>query len=122
MPKSLHYFKPGQDVTCVATTDLAGAEFVKIVPGGSYNVPHVAKCGADEVAFGVSIDAVAADEHVLVHTGGIVPVVAGGSLTAGARVYADSDGKATSAGTTNPAGQVIADAVSGDLASVHLSI
>lgn len=120
MPNSLHYFKPGQDVTAVATTDVVGGRFVTIGAGGVYNQPNVAHSAADDRPFGVAARDAEAGEHFLVHTGGIVPVTVAASVEAGAYVAAGADGKAVSADAATAHGIVLADAAADAEASVHL--
>lgn len=121
MVQSLHYFKPGQDVTSVANEDVTGARFVALGAGGTYNVPHVAHAEAGELTFGVSARDAKKGEEFLTHTGGIVPVTAGASLTAGSTVAAGADGKAVPAAEGAVArGLVLADAAANELASVHM--
>lgn len=119
MVQSLHFFKPGQDVTCIPTTDVEGARFVTVTEGGTYNRPHIAYAAADALTFGVTARDAKADEPVLTHTGGIVPVTAGEAVKAGDTVFAGADGKAVTTGTV-ARGIAIADAASGELASVHM--
>lgn len=121
MVQSLHYFKPGQDVTAVADSDVTGARFVALKAGGTYNVPRVAHSAAGERAFGVSARDAKEGEEFLVHTGGIVPITAGAALTAPAQIGADAEGKAVPVAEGGPVlGLLIADAANGELASVHM--
>lgn len=121
MVQSLHYFKPGQDVTSVPTANVIGARFVTLQAGGTENVPKIAHSAAGDLAFGVVARDADEGEEVLVHTGGIVPITAGESLTAGAKVAAGADGKAVAAADAAGAlGLVIADAQADTLASVHM--
>lgn len=121
MVESIHYFKPGQDVTAVPSSDVTGARFVTIGEGGTYNRPVVAHSAAGDRPFGVVARDADKDEPVLVHTGGIVPVTAGAALSAGGYVAAGADGKAVAATDAASAqGVVLADAATDELASVHL--
>lgn len=121
MVQSLHYFKPGQDVTCVPTAKVVGARFVTLQTGGAPSVPHVKHSAAGDRSFGVVARDAEKDEEVLVHTGGIVPITAGEALTAGSEVSAGADGKAVAtAADAKVLGLVIADAADAELASIHL--
>lgn len=121
MVQSLHYFKPGQDVTSVPTADVTGARFVSLQAGGAAQVPNVAHSEAGDRSFGVAARDAKEGEEVLVHTGGIVPVTAGAALTAPTAIAAGADGKAVAAADGATAlGLLIADVANGELASVHL--
>ncbi|MCQ9384442.1 capsid cement protein [Brevibacterium moorei] len=123
MATSLHYFKPGQDITAVATAALTGATFVKLATGGVYNAPHIAAAGEDDIPFGVVARDAENAERVLVHTGGVVPVTAGAAVTAGALIGVGADGKAAvAADRATAVGQALADAAAGEPVSVLLSI
>lgn len=121
MPESIHYFKPGQDVTALPSTALEGARFVTIGEGGIYNQPRIGYSADGERPFGVVARDADADEPVMVHTGGIVPVTVAAAVTAGSYVAAGADGKAVAAlDAASAHGVVLADASADQTASVHL--
>lgn len=98
-------FKPGADITGHASAAVTGKRFVRVsgpvqagpdlntsVSGGNVLIAHAA---AGTRAFGVVKHDAAIDTDVLVHTGGVLPVTAEGTITAGTDlVQVGTDGKA----------------------------
>ena len=120
--ENVPYFRPGQEVTAQATADLAVNTLVKIVPGGTGTRPHVAPAAADESAFGIAGRDAAEGDHVRIVRDGIAPIIAGGSITAGAAVYVGADGTAVAGGTENPVGKATADAEADGYVPVALNL
>lgn len=99
------YKKPGEDVTAQVTAAVVGKRFVAIsaartsgpglattAEGSNY---RVATCGAGGRAIGVAkYDQATVGGKVGVIRGGIVPVTAGGTVTAGQDVMSDATGQA----------------------------
>jgi hypothetical protein len=127
------------DVTFKATADVLGGRFVKISgnrTGGGVetgvtdvtdNVYSMATCGAGQIAFGVAKYDVASGSLGGVYgtPGRIVPVVAGGAVTAGQKVMSDAAGEAvtwTSAASeaNNALGYALNTAADGELVEVKL--
>jgi hypothetical protein len=96
----------GLTYAAVAAEDLSASlnRFVKLDGNG-----EVVLCGADEKAIGTLFEAAALGAAASIQMGGICKVVAGTSITAGARVACGANGKAKS-GTTNPVGIALDDA------------
>lgn len=120
--ENVPYFRPGQEVTAYATTDLAVNTLVKIVSGGSPTRPHVAPAAADESAFGIVGRDAAEGDYVRIVRDGIAPIIAGGAITADAAVYVGADGKAVAGGTANPVGKATADAEADGYVPVALNL
>lgn len=80
-----------------------------------------AVCGAGAVALGVSIDSAATGEGLPVAMNGLVPVIAGGSISAGDAVKSDANGKAVAASAGDMAlGYAMEAASAGDEVMVKL--
>lgn len=105
MPESIHFKRPGEDVTCQVTVAVVGKRVVAISanrtsgPGLSNtaegSVYRVAPCaGATMVPFGVAkYDQPTVAGKVGVATGGILPIEAGAAVAAGELVMADALGR-----------------------------
>lgn len=88
-------FSPGADVTCLTTGAVTGKTFVAISAApDAYGQLKVATGTGAAAAFGVAARDAASGARVLVKKAGIVPVTAGGNITAGAEVEVGSGGKA----------------------------
>ena len=92
---------------------------VKTAGGGT----DIDVCGAGELPLGVLTDNVGGsntnDKYVDVQVGGIIKVIAGGSLTDGTLVASDASGEAVAAAAGDYyLGQCLQDAADGELASV----
>ena len=123
------YKRPGQDFTAIVTAAVTGKRFVVISanvssgPGLSNtaegSLPKVALAGAGAQAIGVSkYDQPTVNGNVGVARGGIVPVEAGGTITAGAKIMSDATGRAVAwtfaaSDANNPLGVAINDATVG---------
>jgi hypothetical protein len=97
--------RPGADFTAQVTAAVTGKRFVKIsadrssgpglaatAEGSNYKV---APCGAGQAAIGVAkYDQATVGGKVGVIREGVVPVTAGGTITAGAYVMSDATGQA----------------------------
>lgn len=103
MGQMIARYKPGQEVSALAATTIAGGTFVKVsatkTARGDY---QVVPCVAGDAAFGVAqndadatLDATAQDRLVnVVRRGAVARVIAGGSISAGALVQSDANAKA----------------------------
>jgi hypothetical protein len=136
----LPLFTPADDVTCAASAAIGAGKFVKIsadmqaspilavgTPLVKGNLMVVAQCVAGDKAFGVSKwDASGADEVLGVFSGGqVVPMTAGGSITAGNKVMSDASGNPvawTSAASeaNNANGIAVSTATNGNTVYVKL--
>jgi hypothetical protein len=103
-------FEPADDLTAAVTGAIGAGKFVKI--GGNFqagpaldvstptgpltggNLMQVSLCGAGQKAFGVTKwETAAANEVVGLYTGNqVVPMTAGGTITAGNEVMANASG------------------------------
>ena len=102
-----------------AASDVAAKRIVALAAGGSVSQ---ASAGTDNV-IGVAELASASGSRVDVVTGGIVEVEAGGSISCGDYVTADSNGKAVAASPSDEAlGKAMDDASAGDYVGVRLML
>jgi hypothetical protein len=131
MNEAIPYYEPGGRITGHTEVDITGKRFV--APDGRLNGPgltgdgqgvtyKIKKPAAGGFALGVaSHDALAGSKvTVLCDPGMVVPVLAGGALTAGQEVQADVDGKAVPLASGVALGRVMADCPSGFAAEVKL--
>lgn len=88
-------FRPGADVTVKTTGAVTGKTFVAV--SATRDADGLIKCatatGAAK-AFGVAARDIASGDVGAILRGGIVPVTAGGAITAGAQVEVGAAGKA----------------------------
>lgn len=92
-------FLPGLIYTVTAAAATAKGLFIK---------PTGAVCAASEKALGVSYDESNDDGTMAVVLDGIVPVIAGGSISAGDPVTSDANGKAVKAASVAVAAPTVA--------------
>lgn len=135
-------FQDGAHLTAAITAAVSSGRFV--APSGSFqagplldvstptspltggNLPQVAQCGAGARALGVAeTDGATSGDVIPVYSGPgtVVPVTAGGTVTAGQQVESDSTGRAiTWAGTiaTQPNGLALSSATVGNPVYVRL--
>lgn len=123
------YKRPGQDFTAQVTAAVVGKTLVVISanvtsgPGLSNTAegsnPRVATCGAGAQAIGVAkYDQPTIGGKVGVCRGGIVPITAGGTITAGQKVMSDATGRVVTwtfaaSDANNPIGVAMSDATVG---------
>ena len=94
--------------------------FVKISTAADNTI---LECDAEEVDCGVSLEAgTAAADIIKYQKDGIAKVQLGGTVTRGAWVNSDADGKAVTESTTNTwaSGKALRSGVSGDIVEVDL--
>lgn len=120
------YFRPGHDITLQADAALTGKTFAKFT-GGTGTQPTGTTAEAGDRPAGVVAHDVDAGGFVHLRVGGIVPVTAGDSLTAGGDVYVGADGKAVSTATGGAEGTegvvigiAVTNASAGDDAAILL--
>lgn len=127
---------PGESVTAKAEGAITGKRCVQISgprtsgPGlaataeGSVYVVGLPSAtgaaGAGQQVFGVAAWDVANNGLVTVHRGGILPITAGGSITAGDEVQVGSDGKVVTQSNGVPIGIACNDATNGNDCEVAL--
>jgi len=110
-----------QSVSLPAAADLSAAQFKLVTVNSSGNA---AVAGATSLVVGVLQNKPdAAGKAATVAYAGVSKVVAGGSITAGARVTADANGAAVAAASAGDAvlGVALAGAASGDLIPVLIN-
>lgn len=91
-------FRPGHEVSVVATADVTGATFVGISAArGADGLINVATAGSGDPAFGVATRDIKSGAIGSVIREGIVPVAGTGSIEAGDQVEVGADGKAAAA-------------------------
>lgn len=114
-------YQPGADITGVATGDIVSRTFVAISGdrGASGNASVVTASSGGRI-FGVAANAAATGELVHVARDGVVRVLAGGDITAGAEVEVGADGKATAKASGVAIGFVITGVSSGGVAEIAL--
>ncbi len=106
--------KPGQTITVSASAARSAHRFVDI--SGGYPA-----ASGDAVGV-IQSDYAASGDKMTVVTNGIVPIVADGSITAGAWVQATSAGKAITQTTGFGVGRALTSAGDGELVSVQLAL
>jgi predicted RecA/RadA family phage recombinase len=117
------YSEPGQQVTAQATATVTGKRFVNIsgnrTANGNYSVAHATAAGS---VFGVSKYDAASGDPVGVIRGGIVPVTAGGTIAAGARVEVGTNGQAVTLASGIAVGTCCDAATNGNDARIALNL
>lgn len=102
------FWDEGNTITCHASAAVTGKRFVSISGARVDDNPRVnhAVGSATKKALGVSGYDAASGDKVTVYAGPglVMPVTAAGAITAGAFVYSDAAGKATS---TQPTGAIV---------------
>lgn len=117
------YSEPGQRVTGHATAGITGKRFVNVSANrqadNSISVAHATAAGA---VFGVSAYDAATGEKLGVIRGGIVPVTAGGTIAAGARVEVGTNGQAVVLASGIAVGTCVTGATNGNDAQIALNL
>ena len=117
-------FRPGAEVTALTSAAVTGKTFVGIsaTRDADTGLVKVAPATAAAKAFGVAAYDAASGATLPILRGGIVPVTAGGSITAGDEVEVGTGGKAVKLATGVAVGQAIETATSGADVFVALHI
>lgn len=115
-------FRPGRDVTVLATTAVTGKTFVGVTadPDASSGLIKAGTATAAAKAFGVAAYDVASGKAVPVIRGGIVPVTAGGAITAGSEVEVGASGRAVVLASGKAVGYAVKGAANGADALIAL--
>jgi hypothetical protein len=117
------YEEPGSRVTAQASAAVTGKRFVNVsgnrTANGKYQVAHATAAGA---AFGVSVYDAASGDPVGVIRVGIVPVTAGGTIAAGARVEVGANGQVVTIASGIAVGICCDGATNGNDARIALSL
>ncbi|OBK91487.1 capsid cement protein [Mycolicibacter sinensis] len=124
MPEATPLFRPGAEVTALTSAAVTGKRFVGLsaTRDGFTGLVKVAHAGQGAKAFGVAAYDAASGATLPILRGGIVPVTAGGSITAGDQVEVGTDGKAVKLASGVAVGQAIETATSGDDVFVALFV
>lgn len=120
--QSFNLFSDDRAVTAKAVGAVPGSRFVKLVAGGTFQVPAVAVCGAGEQAYGVSGWDAVDGGTVTVQKLGCWTVTAGAALVAPLQIESDATGKAVALSTGKRLGQIHSDAVLDADAAVELKL
>lgn len=116
-------FRPGNDITAVATAAVTGKRFVDIsATRGSDGLCRVGPPAAGAAAFGVAAYDALTGERLGVLRAGVLPVTAGGSITAGAEVQVTATGSVVALSSGRSVGKVIEAATAGQDVMVALAI
>lgn len=115
------YFTDSDKITCLAAENITGKTLVKLAPGGADQVPAVVTAGAGDTAYGVAGWDVVKGQKVTIYRRGVLSITAGAAIKGGASVEAGAGGKAVTASSGKPVGQVHADATNGADAAVAVN-
>jgi Uncharacterized conserved protein (DUF2190) len=132
MADSIPYKKPGEDISGHASAAITGARFLAVsgdrtsgpglattAEGGNYRVAHA---GAGARAVGVSMYDAPINGKVGILVGGIVPVLAGAAIAAGAEVQSDATGQAITLAAGKSLGVCMSGVTGGNYAEVLLNV
>lgn len=97
MGNVIHHHRPAKDITCRADSAIVAGTFVVLAGAEVDGLPLVRTAGAGARPYGVAISDQARGENVLVTRGGTLPILAGGSITAGDDLSSDASGRAVRA-------------------------
>lgn len=102
-------FRPGQEVTALATAGITGSTFVGVsaTRDATTGLVKVATCTAAAKPFGVATYDAASGATLPVQRGGLLFVTAGDAITAGAQVEVGSGGKAVTLASGVAVGQAL---------------
>lgn len=117
-------FRPSDEITCLASAAVTGKRFVSIsaTRDADTGLVKVAPGTAAGKAFGVAGYDAASGAVLPVLREGVVPVTAGGAITAGDQIEVGTDGKAVKASTGVAVGLAIETATSGNDVFVALDL
>lgn len=120
-------YRPGGDVTCVATAAVTGKTFVDLstapspalASGGNLRVTTATAAGN---SFGVAAYDAASGARVPVirNKGAVVPVTAGGTIAAGAEVEVGATGRAVTIAAGRARGRALEAATTGNDVFIEL--
>lgn len=114
-------FRPGFDLTVRATGTVIGKRFVKIsATRASDGLIQVAQATAGVAGFGVATADIASGALGTIMRIGILPVTAGGTITAGAQVEIDSVGRAIALASGIAVGTAVESGTTGNDVMVAL--
>ncbi|MGU3583061.1 capsid cement protein [Rhodococcus sp. C26F] len=122
MPKSIQVYSPGQAITVEATGAVAQSTFVAVSGNRTAGGGNIAAstAGAGVRALGVAAADAATGQVVAVHRAGVVRVVAGAAIAAGAEVEVGAAGKAVTLAAGKAVGLALTAAASGAHAEIAL--
>lgn len=111
-------FKPGKDITYLATTVVVAGQIVELT--GDYSAGVPAAAGSTKV-LGVALFDAQIGDRFTVSSGGVQRPVADGAIAAGDRVAGSTNGLVKTA-TTATVGTALAAAVSGAQADIRFDV
>ncbi|MFF0546944.1 DUF2190 family protein [Nocardia thailandica] len=108
-------FRPGRDITVLTTAGVTGKTFVDVsaTRDATTGLIKVATAAAGVKALGVAVRDAASGATVAILRGGIVPVTAGGAITAGAEVEVGSSGRVITLASGNAVGKAVETGTNG---------
>lgn len=121
--EAIPLFRPGSDVTAVTTGAVVGKTFVGISANrGADGLIRVNTATAATRAIGVAVRDVASGGRVAVIAGPgtIVPVTAGGAITAGAQVEVGANGRAVALASGIAVGLAVETGTNGNAVLVRI--
>lgn len=98
MATGVPYYQPGDTPTGHASGAITGKRFVSISGARVEEHPRIAQTGAGLAAVGVAATDIASGARGAFYAEGVVPVEAGGAVTAGDPIKSDASGKAVPQG------------------------
>ncbi|MBF6315041.1 capsid cement protein [Nocardia farcinica] len=108
-------FRPGKDITGLATAAITGKTFVDVSANrGADGLIRVATAAAGARAFGVAAADIASGGHGAILRGGVVPVTAGGAIAAGAEVEVGASGRAVTLASGKAVGKAVETGTNGN--------
>ncbi|GAA1812474.1 DUF2190 family protein [Nesterenkonia flava] len=127
--KTVAYFRPGQDITGLATTDVTAERIAYFAtpPAGSDQIVHVqaTRDEAGEIPAGVVGFAVPAGQTTHVAVSGVQPILTATEARKGQAAYADAEGRVTTdsaAGANAHVGVYVRPAAANSAAVVKLNL
>ncbi|UEA58575.1 DUF2190 family protein [Gordonia otitidis] len=114
-------FRPGASVTIRATTALSGGRLVAIASAYDGNFP-TKLCPAGAKPFGVATADIASGALGTALREGIIPLIAGASITAGTQVESDAQGRVIPLNTGIPVGTAVEAGTTGLPVAVALDV
>ena len=116
------HWTPGDSITGHAGATITGGRFVTVSGTPTEGNPTVSPAGAGVAALGVAGRDKASGEKVPVIRQGVVPVTAGGTVTAGERVQSDATGRAITLAAGVALGMALSSATVGNDVQVALNL
>lgn len=109
-------FRPGRDITVLTTAAVTGKTFVDVsaTRDATTGLIKVATAAAGTKALGVAAYDIASGATGPILRGGILPVTAGGAITAGAEVEVGASGRAITLASGKAVGKAVETGTNGN--------